>query len=130
MPLTNLDSLMHRRSSRHSTNTMLLLHTTNVRSLKALDIPKTSLKQRTNQTSEEGNKRKRLKRALQATLVDAGRGVRRTSAIVLVVLRRENKRREPEVRQNPRQGGEVAFVLLNRGQSERGEVEDRVDGSL
>jgi hypothetical protein len=127
---------MRMRSSRLSTNTMLLLHT---RSLKALNIPQSSLKQGANQAGKatpsqlyarsisswvdlQSNESKSLKRALQTALINTARRVRRTSTIELVVLRREDERREPEVRHNPGQKREVAFVLPDRGQSERGEV--------
>lgn len=120
---------MHRRTSR-STNTMLLLDTTDMHCLEALDIPKPRLKQGTHQAGEESNERKSLERALQTALADAARRVCRTTAIILVVLRREDERREPQVRQDPGQGREVAFVLPYCGQDGRKEVEKGGDGGL
>ena len=51
----------------------------------------------TNNENLQSNKSKRLERLLQAALVDKSGRVDRAPTIVVVVLRRENERREPEV---------------------------------
>ena len=98
---------------------MTLLRTGSMRSLEALDIPKTGLKQGTNQGGEERNEGERLNGALQAAFVDVAWRVCRTAAIVLVVLYCEDERREPEVTQDPHYGREVAFVVPDRRQEHR-----------
>lgn len=98
--------------------------------LEALDIPKPRLKKGTHQAGEESNERKSLECALQTALVDAARRVRRTAAVVLVVLRRKDERREPQVRQDPGQGREIAFVVPDCKQGDRNEVEESRDGRL
>jgi hypothetical protein len=65
-----------------------------------------------NLQSDEG---KRLKGLLQAALVDESRRVRNTTTVVVVVLCSEDKGCEPEVREDPGKGSEVAFVGLHGG---------------
>jgi hypothetical protein len=114
---------MHARSGRSIVNSSRLMRRSKdlirtsrmARVVEAVGIVDPGLKKRANEVCEavtqisilpinprnnenlQSNKSKRLERLLQAALVDKSGRVDRAPAIVVVVLRRENECREPEV---------------------------------
>lgn len=72
---------------------------------------------------------KSLERLLERALVDHPRRVDLT-VVEVVILSREDEGREPEVREDPCYGAEVALVFVVGGEEHGGEVEDGVDDGL
>lgn len=106
---------------------MLILDKSCIGTADTIDIIQPSLQRRTHNISEKSKKSKRLNRLLKRALVHKRRGPQRTATVV-VVLCGEDEGREPEVGEDPGEGGAVAFVAFHSGESDGGDVEEGVDG--